>query len=537
MKANKKMAALAISLSLSLVSLCSCVPKATDGDDNKSASQISNSSIDQSDSNVTNERIKVKIFRPKEAHESSMDQMDVFKILGDKFNMDFDFDNPPEANSTERLNLVMMEAELPDIIINLPMTDLLKYGESGAIIPLEDIIETKMPNLKSELDKRPSVIKKLKQQDGHIYHLPMLDEKTSGNIPYLVRLDWLNKLGLERPVTISDWENFWEKVKNTDLNGNGENDEIPFSAYEIERLRNFCVAWGVVDDFYTDPNDNGNIHYGPIEDKYKEALIWMKKMWDKGYIDPEIITTDYASFSSKMSQNNIASLAGPLGGMLASQNKTMSKIVEDFRLGATEPPKGEAGVQIHSNIDLMPRSQVGAVISKSCKHIERVIELLDYLYSKDGQILLNLGSEGKQFKYENDKAVFTDTILNNPDGLSPKQAIGTFTISQGIMPSVLLSAQTSQIDDEAALEAKEKYIIPFLDESNKYIITGSTSFNTEDDAVRRATMADIDTYVDEMVMKFITGREDISNWENYVNHIKDMGIDKVIEIYQKSLIK
>ena len=57
------------------------------------------------------------------------------------------------------------------------------------------------------------------------------------------------------------------------------------------------------------------------------------------------------------------------------------------------------------------------------------------------------------------------------------------------------------------LEAKENCIIPFLEESNKYVIPGTLSFSSEKDAERRAAMADIETYVDEMVMKFITGRE------------------------------
>ena len=54
------------------------------------------------------------------------------------------------------------------------------------------------------------------------------------------------------------------------------------------------------------------------------------------------------------------------------------------------------------------------------------------------------------------------------------------------------------------LEAKENCIIPFLEESNKYVIPGTLLFSSEKDAERRAAMADIETYVDEMVMKFIS---------------------------------
>ena len=68
------------------------------------------------------------------------------------------------------------------------------------------------------MDKRDGVEKALTYSDGNIYYLPMLDETPSGNIPYIVRTDWLDQLGLERPVTIEDWENYWSLVKTTDLN-------------------------------------------------------------------------------------------------------------------------------------------------------------------------------------------------------------------------------------------------------------------------------------------------------------------------------
>ena len=81
---------------------------------------------------------------------------------------------------------------------------MLKYGETGVILPLNDYIENSMPNLKAEMDKRDGVEKALTYSDGNIYYLPMLDETPSGNIPYIVRTDWLYQLGLERPVTIED---------------------------------------------------------------------------------------------------------------------------------------------------------------------------------------------------------------------------------------------------------------------------------------------------------------------------------------------
>lgn len=479
------------------------------------------------------ETITVRVLRPKYANEVNMEEMEIFKVMGEKFNINFEFDNPAYDNFEERLNLVMMDDTLPDVIMAMDTTNILEYGEAGVIIPLQDYIENDMPNLKAAIDARDGVMKAITYSDGNIYYLPQLDEQTSGNMPYIIRTDWLEKLNMDSPVTLEDWEAYWEAVKTTDLNGNGQNDEIPFGSYDMTGLRNFVTAFGVLDDFYTDPDDGGKVHYGPIEDKYKDALTWLNEMWNKGYIDQEIITMDYSSFSAKLAQNIVGSFYGPLGGMLAAQNATMPASVEGFRVDATVPPKGTA--QIHSYIDQEPRAIAGAVITSSCKNVDRVIEWLDYMYSDEGTRLINMGIEGTHYTMVDGSPIFTDYVLNNSDGLSAKVAVGTFTIAQGNGPFILSRDETSQLDDESVLKAKEECIIPYLETSKQYVLPGSLSFSSEDDAVRREAMADIEIYVDEMVMKFITGRESLDNWDTYVEKVKSMGIDEVLDIYQTSL--
>ena len=97
------------------------------------SSSSTTSSAAGSGAAASNERITVRILKSKAANEVAAEQMDVWKVLGEKFNMDFEFDNPPQDNYNERLNLVMMDAQLPDIIMDMPTTEVLKYGESGVI--------------------------------------------------------------------------------------------------------------------------------------------------------------------------------------------------------------------------------------------------------------------------------------------------------------------------------------------------------------------------------------------------------------------
>lgn len=83
----------------------------------------------------------------------------------------------------------------------------------------------------------------------------------------------------------------------------------------------------------------------------------MHDMYEKGYIDPEIITMDYASFVPKLAQNTVASFYGPLGGMLAAQNATMPASFPGFHVEATVPPKvphRSTPILIRSRVPLQP---------------------------------------------------------------------------------------------------------------------------------------------------------------------------------------
>lgn len=45
---------------------------------------------------------------------------------------------------------------------------------------------------------------------------------------------------------------------------------------------------------------------------------------------------------------------------------------------------------------------------------------------------------------------------------------------------------------------------------------------------------DIDTYADEMIMRFIIGAEPIENYDNMITELHNRGIDRVLEIRQSA---
>lgn len=48
-------------------------------------------------------------------------------------------------------------------------------------------------------------------------------------------------------------------------------------------------------------------------------------------------------------------------------------------------------------------------------------------------------------------------------------------------------------------------------------------------------MNEINTYRDEMVLKFIFGTESLDNFDTYVKNIESMGLDRALEIQNAAL--
>ena len=45
---------------------------------------------------------------------------------------------------------------------------------------------------------------------------------------------------------------------------------------------------------------------------------------------------------------------------------------------------------------------------------------------------------------------------------------------------------------------------------------------------------EIETYVNEMQIKFMIGTESLDNYDQYLSHLKELGLDRVMEIYNNA---
>ncbi|SFT06210.1 extracellular solute-binding protein [Paenibacillus sp. BC26] len=468
-------------------------------------------------------------------------EMEMYKELEKRTGVKVEFQHPPldAQQAKEQFNLMIATNELPDVIETGWATETAGYPggpekaiEDGKIIKLNDLIDQYAPNLKSLLESHPDWKKQIMTDNGTIYAFPFLrgDDKVRVFFGPALRKDWLDKLGLAVPTTIDEWYNVLKAFKEKDPNGNGKPDEIPFyiDKDQLNTDAPFLGAWGINYSFY---QDAGTVKYGPIQPEFKEFLSTMNQWYEEGLLDKDFAAPNGKLFDNKMTTNLLGASDLYNGGGIAKYTNLMKDADPNFKLTAAPYPVLKAGdTPIWGQKDFAFNGY-GAAITTSNKNPIDTVKWLDYAYSEEGGLLFNYGLEGVSYKMENGKAVLAQDILNPPGGVSIQQSMAKFTRSTWSGPFVLsdnfqmqylvLPEQKNALDvwSTATVERKMPLVSPTQEESGKYA----------------SIMTDIQTYRDEMLLKFIMGAEPIENFDKYVKKIQSMGIEEAIQIEQAAL--
>jgi putative aldouronate transport system substrate-binding protein len=466
---------------------------------------------------------------------SYKNKLPVWAELEKRTGVEIEFELAPGADYDSVISVRLAAGvNLPDIV-RLPSGNPLQFAVNGLIIPLNDLIDQNGPNITALFEKRPEVRRTLTAPDGKIYVLAaIVDARSNVNFPsFSIRKDWLAKLGLSEPETIDDWNAMLKAFKTRDPNGNGKADEIPLSqakatSISFSGIHWFATAWGLhlysQEGWYTDDSDK--VAYDWIDPRLKEYLAEINKWWTEGLIDPEFATQNSEQFTAKVIGDIVGASGGNFSMIHPQWNQRMQQNFPGAHWENNPPPLGPRGDRflIREN----PTEGTYFAITRDCKDPVTAIKWLDYMYaSEEGQILMaNFGIEGLTFNYIDGKPQLSDTVLKYERGSGLGMEI--HGMNTGSFPRVLKPEMIEQrfliYPDEVAAgrRASQYYIPPFP------VIMATD----EETSALRSIMADINTLRDEYILDFITGRKNLSQFDQYISQIKSLGIDRAIAIKQ-----
>jgi len=437
---------------------------------------------------------------------------------------------PGSEDYKAQLGLIMASGKLPDLIGHIDPVLADQYGRQGALQPLEDLIKSNAPNLQKLLDSNPAVKGQITAPDGHIYFFPrlLLDPRTQTFAGFMLRGDWLEKVGMKAPDTTDELYQVLKAFKEKDPNGNGKADEIPFT----DNPNPIIWAFGVgsrgpnsTDDFFI---EDGKIKYGPTDPRYKDALQYLNKLYSEGLLDPEYEGMKADVRDSRVMQEVSGFMYGSYAGYLTKYNKMLKGANKNPGFVAMVPPKGPTGerniIGKHNEID----PGRGTAITSTTKNAAQITKLMDYFYSKEGALLLYFGIEGDTYTMKDGVPTYTDKVANDPklDVLSYLNTYVGYVSGwpSSMMPEHYLATLSDEGRQGNALSVPNagKKKVPAL------------HFTPEELGEVQSLQRDINTYVDENMNAFIRGKKPFSDYDAFQQGLKKIGSDRLTQLYSQA---
>lgn len=439
-----------------------------------------------------------------------------------------EFIHPAVGTEFESLNMLLTQDNLPDIICP-PWGWKYSTGYEGAVadglfLDITDIVKEYCPNYWKTLHTSERIWKESVTDTGMIsgFWSVCIDGPQPPFMGEVVRKDWLDELGLEAPVTYDDWHDMLVAFK--EKKGAVAPMMLYYTGFHPQNL--FCGGYGITESFFA---VDGQVKYGPLEPGYKEYISMLAQWYKEGLIDP-----DFATKKDFLPSEEYTTTEKTGAFFEQYLDLNMLKTRSDnpnYQLLAVSTPRVKAEDELHVRQTNFEVGDSVWIVTADCKDPVAVAKWCDYAYSKEGDLLAGYGFEGKTWEYnEEGKPEFTDFMFNNPDGLSLAEAYHYYAKLGG--------AGNYHWDREfkgMVASDLEAMAIWEKDNDGSYIIP-STLSQTADEAVELANiMNDIDTYRSEKVVSFILGTESLDNYDEFVETIKSMNIERAIELKQAAL--
>ena len=410
-------------------------------------------------------------------------------------------------------------------------------GQNGMLVDLAPNWESWFPNMDAMYkDMNVPYKANISNYDGSMYAITTFAAPMYNRIILLFNTQWMKALNLEIPETIDELEAVLRAMKAAgDLNGNGQADEIYFTATDVEwLLPSIGTAFGVENiescDFFSAGAD-GVVYDEYTSENMKAMLGWLNEMYDEGILDAEIATNTMDIVAEKVTADRVgvvsmyASFATSYGNLTtAGQN---DKNAEYYSLGKvmTSQWNPTPKMTMYENYSMFTG------ISTNCANPELAARWIDTLYA-DPEILVvrACGEPGNTFEFD---ANGDPQIIMPADGSAwTNKNLGCGQLS---LPYIQTDLQLNFSKAATAPWYVEDYEANFINgcEWNMPSVPKVPGYTEEETEIRDLYQADLKSAWEEYRNKFIIGELDVeADWAAYAATLKGFGLDEMRDCYQ-----
>lgn len=465
----------------------------------------------------------------------------IFQYLEKKTGVHLEFQNPARENVGESYNLMLVSNDYCDMIRQIYLYHTRGFDDavdSEIILNQLDYMQY-TPNLRSRLLEKPEVIIQALTDSGYLAGFPMIMSEACPWVNgMMIRKDWVDKLGLNiditKPMTMDTLETVLEAFKSIDtVTGPLYMNNHGFTG--LERGYNMVSDFGT-DGFSSFMQKDGKVYAGILTEDYKAYLTRMVDWYKKGFISPD--------FVNQSAYISIGNMSGRLNGefgvsfdcfvYLDGQNTEGQKTDPDYLFAPIPFPLQSEGATVHTLPDHRLVWQGALGISTQCEDVELACRYWDYCYSEEGMLYCNFGELGvTREDDENGVPHLSEWAKHNEEleegGMNLNQLENYYMLLDG--PFYRLGYREYDALSDYELTCGDAWCIG----DDAYTMPSNITLSAEEGTKQANIMSDINTYVVENQVLFITGQKSLDEFDAFINQVKSMGIEEVVAIYQAAL--
>ena len=345
------------------------------------------------------------------------------QIIKEKFNIVFNLTSY-SGNYDEQVALMLSGQSYPEIVRLRGNEEIQTYAKAGALLDLEELANECGATDFLEYHKDTIKLAKISSGDGHLYTWEYDSPQVALSSDIWIRSDVLEAAGWPQLLTEDEWIDVLKLGMEKFPETNGQPTigiTLPGGeGYGVQGIMPILYEKGG----YTAMGGNNSVIYNDKEDNYedyfqnkyvKSSLRFFNRLYQEGLLDPEC-------FSDLSSQTNEKAVAGRALALWYTGGWYVKASNNAFiEAGHPEMCYVEMPVMAQEQIDngetrhfreLQNYTFQSMAITKNAKHPERIMELLNYFSSDEGQILLGWGIEGEHYTVEDGIRTPTQDLLD-----------------------------------------------------------------------------------------------------------------------------
>ncbi|UVI32639.1 extracellular solute-binding protein [Paenibacillus spongiae] len=500
---------------------------------------------------IADKRIKLPVYAVPPVEVEDIHTNRFTKYIEDRLNIQFEFMTATPAAKKERKQMLFASGEYPAVIMSGDFTpdEQIKYGMSGTLRPLDDLIDRYGLNIKRILSENPKLRQAITAPDNHIYSLPDINEcfHCWYSQKLWVNTEWLERLQLPMPRTTEDFYQMLKAFKTQDPNGNGLQDEVPLSGATDSwhtKITGFLMSAFI---YNTDENyfyvENGEVGMAAAQPEWKEGLAYIHRLYREGLIDPSSFTQTLDGMIQLASNED----ANILGSVSAGHIRMAFSGLDNERhkqYDTIAPLIGPDGYQAAGYFNRVGNGQFAITDKATETEAAAAIRLADFLYSEEAAIRNEFGPEniwwqkgkqgdvdehGRQAKYKLNPE-YWDHLTQN-DGWSQ---MGILYRNRDLRESWAVPKDAYSKDGyehRLYLETVENY----MGKEPAEIFPENVYVDPKDVHEAARLRVQMNDYIESNMIQFITGAKQIDReWGSYIEGFQRLKLDRYLQIYQNA---